>query len=77
MEVQAKAPRKGSITDHVRKLTLTTDAVADQKFLAALHAVFLDGGSIQVVSKKPNTPPVTFPIEGFIRYERNHSTTRP
>lgn len=77
MEVKAKAPRKGCITDHVRQLTIKTDDPVNQKFLANLHAIFLDGGTIRIDSKKPKTETVILSLEGLLRYERNSSTTRP
>lgn len=77
MEVKAKAQRKGCITDHVRQLTIKTDDPVKQKFLADLHAIFLDGGTIRIDSKKPKTEPVILSLDGFLRYEQDHSATRP
>lgn len=77
MEVKAKAPRKGCITDHIRQLTIKTDDPVKQKFLADLHTIFLDGGTIRIDSKKPKTEPVILALDGFLRYERNSKTTGP
>lgn len=60
MEINAKAPRKGTLSEHCRFLSVKTDDPEQQAFLAALYAVAVDGGSVTVKHKRRGVARMTF-----------------
>jgi len=82
MEIYAKAPRKGCMSDGCRLLEIKTDDPEQQKFLTALHDFFVRGGSASV--KPKGAPMATLRAKGFgyftkpktTKHEPNRKTPR-
>lgn len=60
MEINAKAPKKETLSELCRFLSIKTDDPKQQAFLAALYAVAVDGGTVTVRHKRRGVTRLTF-----------------
>lgn len=72
MEIYAKAPRKGCMSDGCRLLEIKTDDPEQQKFLTALHDFFVRGGS--AIVKPKGAPMSVLRSKGFGYFTKPKTT---